>query len=251
LAAGVVVLACFAVLQARSATPMLPFQLFRDRGRVVSYVAIASGVIASFGLSLMLTYYFQAVLGWGPLRTGVAFLPLSAAVAVSGYAVSGALARIVPARWLVASGVALAGAGMGVLATLDLGSGYLTTVLPAEILIGLGMGGIFTPAIQIVTAGVSPRDAGVAAATANVAMQVGGSLGVAVLNSIAVAATRGYAATDPRAALVHGYATSARWVAAGLALVVVLVVTGLAGRHSTPASGSARLDKHQAEGAPR
>ncbi len=69
------------------------------------------------------------------------------------------------------------------------------------------------PAIQVVTSGVAPRDAGVAAAVANVAMQVGGSLGVAVLNSIAVSATRGYAASgDPRAALVHGYATAAGWV---------------------------------------
>jgi hypothetical protein len=99
---------------------------------------------------------------------------------------------------------------MGIVSRLDVGSGYVTTVLPAMALLGLGMGGVFAPAIQIVTGGVSPRDSGVAAAVANVAMQVGSSLGIAVLNSIAVSATKNdVASADPRAALVHGYATSA------------------------------------------
>jgi EmrB/QacA subfamily drug resistance transporter len=239
---GIALLAGFALRQARSAAPMLPLSLFGDRRRVVSYAAITSGVVASFGLSLMLTYYFQAVLGWSPLHTGLAFLPLSAAVSVSGYTVSGVLARRVPTRWLVAGGVMLAGAGIARLSTLSLGSGYVTTVLPAMVLLGLGMGGVFTPAIQIVTSGVSPRDAGVAAAVANVAMQVGSSLGVAVLNSIAVSATRAYSgSSDPRAALVHGYATSAGWVAASLGVVAVLVVTGLTPR-SRSTSEPARLE---------
>jgi EmrB/QacA subfamily drug resistance transporter len=229
--AGLVLLAAFLVRQASSRAPMLPLGLLRERRRGLAYVAIAAGVVASFGLSLMLTYYFQAVLDWSPLHTGVAFLPLSAAVSVSGYAVSGRLAHTVQARWLVAAGLALAAAGVGLLATLDLGSGYLTTILPAEVLVGLGMGGIFTPAIQLVTSGVSPRDTGVAAAVANVAMQVGSSLGVAVLNSIAVAATRAYERSlDPHAALVHGYATAAACVATGLGVVVLLVATGLTGR---------------------
>jgi EmrB/QacA subfamily drug resistance transporter len=246
--AGLSLLAGFARRQARSSTPMLPLTLFGDRRRVLSYVAIAGGVVASFGLSLMLTYYFQAVLGWSPLHTGLSFLPLSAAVSVSGYAVSGVLARTVPARWLVSGGLLLAGAGIGILSTLSLGSSYLTTVLPAMLLLGLGMGGVFTPAIQLVTSGVPPRDAGVAAAVANVAMQVGSSLGVAVLNSIAVSATRSYTGSpDPRAALVHGYATSAGWVAAALAVVVVLVATGL-GRHSPSAPGPARLGSDQDAG---
>src|SRR4051794_23737048 len=250
--AGIVLLAGFAFRQSRSTAPMLPLSLLGDRRRVVAYVAIAAGVVASFGLSLMLTYYFQAVLGWSPLHTGLAFLPFSVAVSLSGYAVSGVLARTVAARWLVSGGLALAAAGIGLLAGLDLASGYLTTVLPAMVLLGLGMGGIFTPAIQVVTSGVSHRDAGVAAAVANVAMQVGSSLGVAVLNSIAVAATRTYVgSSDPRAGLVHGYATSAAWVAGGLTLVGLLVAAGLTGRPGGPAPATAaRVSKHQ-EGAAR
>jgi EmrB/QacA subfamily drug resistance transporter len=240
--AGLALLAGFVLRQARSTAPMLPLTLFRERSRVVAYVSITAGVLASFGLSLMLTYYFQAVLGWSPLHTGLAFLPLSAAVSVSGYSVSGVLGHRVPVRWLMAGGVALAAAGLGILSTLSLGSGYLTTVLPAMVLLGLGMGGVFTPAIQIVTSGVSPRDAGVAAAVANVAMQVGSSLGVAVLNSIAVSATRSYTGSpDPRAALVHGYATSAGWVAGALGVVVLLVVVGLR-QPSTATPSSGRLD---------
>src|SRR5262245_274631 len=164
--AGLALLGVFAVRQLRSTTPMLPLALFGDRRRVLAYAAITSGVVASFGLSLMLTYYFQAVLGWSPLHTGLAFLPLSAAVSVSGYAVSGRLARTVSARWLIAGGLTLAAAGLGLLATLELGSGYLTTVLPSMVLLGLGMGGIFTQAIQVVTSGVAQRDAGIAAAVA-------------------------------------------------------------------------------------
>ena len=249
---GLALLAGFGVRQARSASPMLPLALLADRGRLVAYLAIASAVVASFGLSLMLTYYFQAALGWSPLHTGLAFLPLSAAVAASGYLVSGVLARTVPAGRLIAAGLALAVSGIGVLATLDVHSSYPVTVLPAEILVGLGMGGVFTPAIQLVTRGVAPRDAGVAAAVANVAMQVGGSLGVAVLNSIAVSATHDYvAAGDPRAAVVHGYATSAGWVAAALGVVVVLVVAGLNHRPTSPAPGSAMLGSTQTRGAAR
>lgn len=251
-AAGLVLLGAFAVRQAGSTTPMLPLSLFRERARVIAYVAIAAGVVASFGLSLMLTYYFQAVLGWSPLHTGLAFLPLSAAVSISGYAVSGVLARTVPARWLVSAGVALAAGGIGILSTLDLGSGYATTVLPAMVLLGLGMGGVFTPAIQIVTSGVSPRDAGVAAAVANVAMQVGSSLGVAILNSIAVSATHGYTGSpDPRAALVHGYATSAGWVAAALGVVVVLVVAGLSGGRPSPSRVASAKVESPKQGAAR
>jgi EmrB/QacA subfamily drug resistance transporter len=245
---GVLLLGGFGWLQARSRAPMLPLSLLSSRPRGLAYVAVACGVVASFGLSLMLTYYFQAVLGWSPLHTGLAFLPLSAAVATSGFLVSGVLARRLAARWLVGSGLLLAASGLAIMAGLSLHSGYLTTVLPAEILVGLGMGGIFTPAIQVVTAGVAHRDAGAAAAVANVAMQVGSSLGVAALNSLAVAATAAYVGSDPRAALVHGYAVAATWAAGALGVVMVLVVVGLTTPPSPSGRGSSRLDDQQ-EGA--
>jgi MFS family permease len=114
-------------------------------------------------------------------------------------------------------------------------------ILPAEVLLGIGMGCVFTPAISVATTGVPARDAGVAAAMANTAMQVGGSIGTAVLNTIAVTATASYAGSHPNsavsAALVHGYATAIAWSAGLLAAVAVvafaLIRTG-GGRAARP-----------------
>ena len=99
----------------------------------------------------------------------------------------------------------MAAGGLALLTQLTPTSGYLTTILPAEVLVGLGIGCVFTPSIGVVTSGVDPRQAGIAAATANTAMQIGSSVGTAVLNTVAVDATRGFDGT-PMAALVHGFA---------------------------------------------
>jgi MFS family permease len=131
-------------------------------------------------------------------------------------------------RFLIAAGLVPAAAGLGLLTLLSPTSGYPTIILPAELLMGLGMGLVFTPAISVATSGVDPRHAGVAAATTNTAMQVGGSLGTAILNSVAVAATASYAAThaagDPHTALVHGYATATGWSAIVVAITAILVL---------------------------
>ncbi len=219
----------FVLAQRRAANPMLPLRLLADRARAASYLAVGTAVVGSFGLSLMLSYHFQAVLDWTPLRTGLAFLPLSLAVAVSGTLVSGALGRRVPRRWLVAGGLVVAAAGVGLIGTLAPDSRYLTLVLPSLVLVGLGMGGVFTPAIGIVTDGVRQRDAGVASAMANTAMQVGSSLGVALVNTIAVTATRSALAEGSGSAdaLVHGYAVAAAGTALALLAVGGLTVTAL------------------------
>jgi EmrB/QacA subfamily drug resistance transporter len=226
--AGAVALALFVMAQ-RGPSPMLPLRLLANRRRVAAYGAVGFGVIGSFGLFLMLTYHFQAVLGWPPLRTGVAFLPLSVAVAGSGYLVAVRLVRVIAAHWLIGGGLAVAAAGLALIATLTPASGYWTTIVPAMVLLGAGMGAVFTPAIGVVTHGVDPADAGVAAALANTAMQVGGSLGVAVLNTIAINATRHatLGGLDGRTALVHGYAVAAVSTCAALAAVAVLVTTAL------------------------
>ena len=114
------------------------------------------------------------------------------------------------------------------LTTLETDSGYVATILPAELLLGLGMGLTMTPAINLATRGIEPRYAGVAAATAHVSMQLGGSVGTALLNSIAVGAAATYAvAHGPGpASLVHGFAVATGWAAA-LLLVVAAVTTVL------------------------
>jgi hypothetical protein len=145
---------------------------------------------------------------------------MSLAVSSSAYGLGSLLLPRVAPALLVVPGLAVAAAGLALLATLTTTSGYLTTTLPAEVLVGIGMGLVFTPAISVATHGVEPRFAGVAAATASTAMQVGGSLGTAALNSVAVAATHG---TSP-AALVHGYATATTWSAVTLAVTAALSV---------------------------
>ena len=228
---GIVLIALFLVRQGRMQQPLLPLWLLRDRRRAGAYAAVAVSVVGSFGMFLMLTYHFQVVLGWTPVRAGLAFLPLSAAVSASAYGLGSRLLPKVAPRALIAPGLAIAAAGLLLLTTLTPSSGYATVILPAEVLLGVGMGLVFTPAISVVTSGVEPRYAGVAAATANTAMQIGSSVGTAVLNSLAVGATAAYVATHRLSdaggthdALVHGYATATGWSALALAVVAVLVV---------------------------
>ncbi len=219
---GVGIGAAFVVRQARTAHPLLPLSIVANRSRAVAYLATATSVVGTFGMFLMLTYHFQVVLGYSPLTTGLAFLPLNVAVVASSYGIGARLMDKVPARTVVAPGLLVAAGGLALLAQLDPSSGYLTVIMPAEILVGAGIGCVFTPSIGVATSGIDPRQAGIAAATANTAMQIGSSVGVAVLNTVAINATQGFAGT-PVEALVHGFAT-ATGCAAGLLLAVAVTV---------------------------
>jgi EmrB/QacA subfamily drug resistance transporter len=230
LATGLVAIGLFAVRQAHSASPLLPPHILANRPRAGAYLAVAAAVVGSFGMFLMLTYYFQVILHYSPLRAGVAFLPLTVAVSASAYGLgSRLLTRVAPGK-LIVPGLLVAAAGLGLLTRIDASSGYLTLILPAQVLLGAGMGCVFTPAISVATSGVEPRNAGVAAAAATTSMQVGGSVGTAVLNTIAVTATASYLSSragSPTAApdaLVHGYATAIGWAAVLLAAVAVLAM---------------------------
>jgi EmrB/QacA subfamily drug resistance transporter len=226
LAVAAVAVTAFLFTQARRAEPLLPPHLLTRPDRIGAYVAMATAVVGSFGLFLLLTYYFQAVLGYSPVRAGLAFLPMTAAVSGTGYLVAGRILPHVRPRTLMTPGLLLAAAGLALLSTLGPGSGYLSLILPAEILVGAGMGCVFTPAIGVVTGGVDPRDAGVAAAVANTAMQIGGSVGIAVLNTVAVTATHHQLArhTPPGEALVRGFGTAAGRASLLLACAAVAVL---------------------------
>jgi EmrB/QacA subfamily drug resistance transporter len=227
LAAGAALLIAFAVVESRVASPLLPPRLLASGSRAGSCVAIGFAVVALYGLFLLLTYDFQVVRGYSPVRAGLAFLPMSAAVLVSSTTISRALLARVPPRWLMTPGLLIGAAGMATLTTLGSQGGYAGGVLPAELLLGLGMGAVFVPAFATVTAGVSQREAGVASAMAGTSQQVGASLGTALLNTVAAVTTAGYLAAhreaSPAAALVHGYATAAGWAAAVLLAAAVLV----------------------------
>ncbi len=227
-AAGLLALASFVLRERRTRTPLLPLHILAHQARAGSYLAVAAAVVGSFGMFLMLTYYFQVIQDYTPLQAGLAFLPLTAAASASGYGVASRLLPRVAASTLIVAGMLVAAAGLGLLSRLDAASGYLSLVLPAQLLLGAGIGCVFTPAISVATSGIERRDAGVAAAVANTAMQVGGSIGTAVLNTVAITATSAYLGSNPVSqgardeALVHGYAAATTW--AGVLLVAVAAV---------------------------
>jgi EmrB/QacA subfamily drug resistance transporter len=224
LVAGAVLLALFVLWEARTSAPLLPLHILWNRSRGGTCIAAGCAVIGMLGMFLLLTYYFQVVLGYPPLKAGLAFLPLTVAIAASAFGIASPLLPRVAPRLLMVPGLLVTAAGLLVLTQLEVGSSYLTHTLPAEILLGAGLGCVVTPAFSVATQGVDRRETGVAAATVNTAQQVGGSLGVALLNTLAASATVAYLAGSGNRggdtvarALVHGYTTAIGW-AAGIVL---------------------------------
>jgi EmrB/QacA subfamily drug resistance transporter len=229
LAAAVVLLGGFFAVERRAEHPLLPLRVIADRTRGGAFAGIGIAGIAMFALFLFLTYYLQATLGFSPIQTGLAFLPLSAAIITTANVVSQRLLPRFGPRPHMVAGMLFGAAAMLVLTQLGVDSAYATHVLPALVLMGIGMGNIFPPAFQSATYGVDRADTGVASAMVNTMQQVGGSIGTALLSSIFAGAVTAYA--DGRArtpelaatATVHGY-TVAFWVAAGVFAVGALVV---------------------------
>ena len=194
LVAGAVLLAVFVAIQMRAAHPLMPLRVVLDRNRGGSYLALGIAGLGLFGVFLFLTYYLQQTEGYSPIRTGLAFLPLAAA-SVIGAAIANAL--IVPRtgpRPVIASGMALTAIAMGLFAQLGVHSSYAAHLLPALLIAGVGVGLIYAPATDFAVRGVDPGDAGVASGLVNATNQVGGSLGLGLLSTLAVTATRHYLA---------------------------------------------------------
>ena len=228
LAASVVLLTGFIAWERRAKNPMLPLRIVLDRNRGGSYAAFLLATMGMFATFLFLTYYFQGVLGYSALKAGVAFLPFPLGIITSATIASRTLPRFGP-RVLATTGFALASIGMLWLTQLPADSAYLTHVVPSMLLISLGMGHVFVPLSSTALLGVPNHDAGAASALVNTMQQVGGSLGVAFLNTIATSATVSYAGAHggpSRAAVVHGF-TSAFAVAVGIFVLAAIVVTSL------------------------
>jgi EmrB/QacA subfamily drug resistance transporter len=231
LVGGGALLLLFGVVEANSKRPLLPPHVVADRNRAGAFLAVLLTIIGMFGLFLFLTYFLQVNLGYSPIRAGIAFLPMTVSIIIASSQVSARLLPYVPPRLLITPGGLLAAGGMVVLSHLTVGSGYLQVVLPAEIMLGFGMGLVMMPSMSTATQGVPPRDAGVTSATVNTSQQVGGSIGTALLNTVAATAATAYIGTHPRTALeaargtVHGY-TVAMWWAVG-ALVLAALLSGV------------------------
>jgi EmrB/QacA subfamily drug resistance transporter len=214
LAAAVVLLSAFAVLQRRSDHPLLPPRVLADRNRGGAYAAVLIAGAGMFGVFLFLTYYLQQTLGFSPVKTGLAFLPMVAVLtATAGIAQTRILPRTGP-RPLIALGMLISGAGMAWLAQVGVDSTYAGDVLLPLLVEGVGIGLTMATAMNTATLGVSAGDAGVASALVNTGQQVGGSIGTALLSTLAAGAATSYLAHGPAAAAVHGYTTAFWWAAA-------------------------------------
>ena len=230
---GVLLLAAFVFAERRSSHPLLPLRVILDRTRGGSYVAVGISGIAIFGVFLFLTYYLQEVKGYSPVTSGLAFLPMIGCILLSSNVSSiVTLPRFGP-RVLITTGMLCGVAAMIYLTQLTVSSSYLVGILPALLIMGLGFGMIFAPAINTATAGVSRQDSGVASALVNTMQQVGGSIGTSALSTIALTATASYFAahhTAPLAPLIaatHGYtvafAVSAGIFGLGVILAIILL----------------------------
>jgi EmrB/QacA subfamily drug resistance transporter len=243
LAASVALVSLFVAWEAHAANPLLPLHIVLDRNRGGAYLTVALGIAGMFGAFLCLTYYLQVVLRFTPVQAGLAFLPMTLASQAGSWAIAARLMPRLPARALMAPGALVAAAGMGLLTQLQPDTNYLALVLPAELLLGLGTSCVMVPAFSIGTLGVDRHEAGIAAATVNTFQQIGGSLGVAVLNTIAASATAAYLAVNSNErlrveAIVHGYSVATQWGVAILLLgAIVAAVLINAGKPSAPQHG--------------
>jgi len=233
LAAGVALLGLFIAIERRIAHPLMPMRVLADRNRGASFLAMLLSAAAMFGVFLFLTYYMQQTRGYSPVTTGLAFLPMTAVIMVTAVIATTRLRGRFGARPLVTAGMALGAVGMLMLTGIGLTTSYLTGILPGLLVMGLGLGLVFSTAMNSATLGVEPSDAGVASATVNAAQQVGGSLGTALLSTLAASAATSFvtgSGSRPTAALlahaaVHGY-TVAFTVSAGI-FAVGAVIAGL------------------------
>jgi EmrB/QacA subfamily drug resistance transporter len=266
LAAGVALGVAFAAWQGRAAHPLLPPRVVLDRNRGGAYLSMLIGTAGLFGAILFLTYYLQQTLGYSPLVTGFAFLPMSGGLIVMANLSTTALMPRFGPKPLVASGMLAASGGTAWLAQLGPHTGYATGVLGLLILVGIGLGLVIAPAISAGTFGVAPQDAGVAAATVTVGQMLGGSVGSSLLNTIFTSAVASYITTHLAAArligrqaltglaLAHGYDTAFWWtvgiLAAGAVVSGALLRPGPLVPTRTPSRAEAETPTAQAKAGP-
>ncbi|MFE5539564.1 DHA2 family efflux MFS transporter permease subunit [Streptomyces sp. NPDC056492] len=247
LVASGLLLAAFVWWQRRSAHPLLPLRIVLDRVRGTALASVFITGVGMFGVFLFLTYYLQHARGYSPALTGLAFMPMSCCTMISAIGSNTGLLGRIGGRPRIVTGMLLSACGMAWLSTLTATGPYVVDVLPGQVATGLGMGLITAAAMNLGTAGIDPRDAGVGSATVNAMRQTGGSVGTALMSTLAAGAVaRSLAGRQPtpelmaRAAL-EGYHTvftaSAAIFAAGAVLTLFLLPGGLSMEraHGAPA----------------
>ena len=211
LVVAAVLLVAFVAIQAHTHTPLLPLRVIVNRRRGSALIALLLSSAGLFTTFLFLPYYLQITLGYSQLLTGVAFLPVPIALVTSAVFIGPSLTSKFTARPVIPLGLTIAGVGALLLVRLGATATYVTDLLPSLLLIGAGIGLVVATATGSATADVDPADAGAAAASVNAAQQIGGSVGVAVLSTIAGSAAAAFLAEHPgqeTVSPVYGYATA-------------------------------------------
>jgi hypothetical protein len=247
LVAGVVLLAAFVLVEQRVQHPLLPLRIVLNRFRGGAYLAIGLSAIGVFGIFLFLTYYLQLTLAYSPVKSGLAFLPMIAAILATSTISSGVLLPRTGPRPLLPAGLLVMAGGLALLAArLGLRTSYLDWILPGLLVVGAGLGVVFGVALNTATYGTGAADAGVASALVNTNQQVGGSIGTALLNTLAASALTSYVLTHGHSPLalaqaaVHSYVVGF-WVSAAI-LAGSAVVCALVLPSGTLASAAGRAD---------
>ncbi len=228
-ATALLLLIAFVLIELRAKSPLLPMRVLLERNRGGSYLAsfiVGAGLFAMF---LFLGLYLQVILGYSPIKAGIAFLPFSITIILTAGLSANLLPKVGP-RPLMIIGLTLAAIGMLYLARITPLTSYATHVLPAMELLSLGLALVFIPMSSTALHNVGHDDAGVASALINTSQQVGGSLGTALLNTIAATATTSYAISHASLgkmtmpfAMTYGF-TRAFYAGAGLLVLAAIVV---------------------------
>jgi EmrB/QacA subfamily drug resistance transporter len=232
LAGAAVLLIGFVVLEARVRQPLLPLRIIANHSRAQSYLALGFGFCAMFAVFLFLTYFLQQNLGFSPIKTGLAYLPMLVGLAATAGIANTRLIPRFGTGTVLPTGMLIAAGAMYWLTRLDVHSTYPTGVLCPLIIVGIGIGLIFPPAVAAANADIPPRDVGVASAMVTTSQQIGGAVGTAALSTMFANAVRNYVSSHPpgpgiqAASAIHGYQTAFA-ASCGLFLAGTLITAAL------------------------
>ncbi|AKU14999.1 MFS transporter [Luteipulveratus mongoliensis] len=224
-AVALLLLAAFVAVERRVSEPVTPLHLFADRERSTAYVARLLLVAGSMGSFFFLSQYFQIVLGWSAMKTGLAFIPFPITIFLSSQLATRVLVGRFGAKLVMAAGMALSTIGLLMLAQMGAHSTYSELVV-GMVVFALGNGTAFVPLTAAGIANVEPKDAGVASGLVNVTQQLGGSVGLAVL--VTVFATAGDGAATSAAATSKAKDIFVTGADRGLLVAAVLLAASLA-----------------------
>jgi MFS family permease len=244
---ALVLLVAFVVLESRLANPIMPLRIFRIRTLTRSSIIrgmLATGMFTTFFLGAL---YLEGVLGFSPVQTGLAFLPMSVTMGILSAGVTARLVTRFGDKRVLIPGMLAGTLGLLLLTTLGTDSSYVSVMLPAFLLIGAGAGTAFAPLLSIAMADVPVADAGLGSGIVNVSMQMSSALGLAILSAIATGRSRALeAAGHPVAvALTDGYRLAFLISAALVGVGTVVAVVSL--DKSTPRPAGTAEEVHLAE----